>query len=356
MTEKLTQAEIDALREAVSEGKVEAITEQPAPPPAEVKVVAYDFRRPKLLSAERMQALTLLHQTLSSQVQGLLFSMLKHSGDVSLAAVDQVSYGEFQLSVENPTYLLGLRAEPEFGSMEIEMTSPMGQIFLDLLLGGDGIQAALEPARAFSALEMDILRTFSDRFLEEFIEVWASIQEVGFSVYTQGVTSDQVQIVPPDTPCLCVSLRLRMEESEGRVNICYPFSTLQSVFQKSDARQDELTGRKKDARETALRAIQPVSLSVQVELGCARITARELTRLEVGDVVRLDRRIGDPLALNIADRKIGLSQAGSHRGRLAACVDSLVRPKKTAPPVRPAAPPRPAAASASSDSQKKKGS
>ncbi len=124
MTEKLTQAEIDALRDAVSEGKVEAITEQPATPPAEVKVVAYDFRRPKLLSAERMQALTLLHQHLASQVQGLLFSMLKRSGEVTLVAVDQVSYGEFQLSVESPTYLLGLRAEPEFGLLEVEVTSP----------------------------------------------------------------------------------------------------------------------------------------------------------------------------------------------------------------------------------------
>jgi hypothetical protein len=69
----------------------------------------------------------------------------------------------------------------------------------------------------------------------------------------------------------------------------------------------------------------------------------------------LNHMKGDPLALNIADQHIGSSFAGSHRRRLAVCVDSLVRSKKTAQPARPATPARPVAASAPSDSQKRKG-
>lgn len=340
MSEVLTQAEIDALRKAVSAGKVEALAGEAAPASAsaEVKVVGYDFRRPKLLSAERMQTLSLLHQTLAKNLQGLFFSMLKVTGDASLAAIDQVRYGEFLLSLEDPTYLLGMNADQDIGSLELELTPPMAQILLDLLLGGDGVQAASEPPRELSALELDLLRTFSDRFLEELATVWSPVEEIGFSVYTQGVVSDQVQICPPDTPCLCVGILLRIEEAQGRLNLCYPFSTLQSIFQRADARQDELTGRKSEGRKAVLRAIQGVPLSVQVELGQARLTARELTRLEVGDVVRLDQRKGDPLALSVGGRNMGLAQIGTYRGRLGATVASLVHPKKQAPPPRAAAP------------------
>lgn len=333
MSEVLTQEEIDALRKAVSSGKVEALSgdEIAASAPAEVKVVGYDFRRPKLLSAERMQTLNVLHQTLAKNVQSLLFSMLKVTGEASLAEIDQVRYGEFLLSLENPTYLLGLNADSEMGALELELTPPMGQVLLDLLLGGDGVQAAQEPSREFSALELDLLRTFSDRFLNELETAWSSIQEIEFSVYAQGVVSDQVHIAPPDTPCLSVGLLLRIEEAEGRLNVCYPFSTLQSIFQRADTKEDELTGRRSEGRKEALRVIQPVPIPVHVELGKARITARELTHLKVGDVVRLEQRKGDPMTLSVGGRNMGSAQAGTYRGRLGATVTSLKHPKKKTP-------------------------
>ena len=139
MSEQLTQAEIDALRNAVRAGNVASAAEVKLPEPAsDVKVITYDFRKPKLLSAERMVKLQLVHQTLLKNLQSMLFSMFKIAGDSTLNALEQVSYGEFLLSLAAPTYLLSLDVEPDVGLMGVEMSPPMGQILLDMLLGGNG--------------------------------------------------------------------------------------------------------------------------------------------------------------------------------------------------------------------------
>lgn len=359
MSEKLTQAEIDALRNAVRSGKIEEAAKQQEfvqETGEEVKVVAYDFRKPKLLSLERMATLQLLHQSLVKSLQGMFFTMFKISGESSLAALEQVTYGEYVLSLETPTYIIGLNVGPDIGSAGVEMSPPMGQILLDYLLGGDGVEAASEPPHEFSAFEMEIMQTLSDRLLEELTQSWQSLYEVSFSVQSHGVTPEQVQITPPDTPCLIAAIDLQLNETSVRMHVCYPFRTLQAIFERSEAGREEPSGKRSEIRQQVLRAMQEVPLPVDIELGRASITARDVDNLAVGDIIRLDHLAGDPLLFNINGRPVGKAYAGAHRGRLAACVSHVSHIKEVAaaksdtpPPPRPAPAPRsvPASAAAS---------
>jgi flagellar motor switch protein FliM len=330
MAETLTQAEIDALRDAVRTGRIEEVAKEPrAKPAAEVKVVSYDFRKPQLLSAEHLQQLQSLHQGLAKNLQSLLFSMFKISGETTLSALDQVSYGEFMLAVESPTYLLGVSIEGA-GPIGVEVAPPLGQIILDMLLGGDGIASASEPSREFSALELDIMRTWVDRVMEELTLAWSGIHTLTFSVFTQGVEPEQAQVVPLDTPCLCGVFKLRMNEAEGRLQVCYPFSTLQAIFQRVEADSVVAVGQQAELRKNALQAIELSPLSTHVELGRAQISARELSELRIGDIIKLGRRAGDPLVLDVGGRGIGTVRAGIHHGQLAACVQQLFSKRPTA--------------------------
>ncbi|HAS82645.1 MAG TPA: hypothetical protein DCS43_08245 [Verrucomicrobia bacterium] len=341
MSDTLTQAEIDALRDAVRTGRIEEVAKaQPVEPATEIKVVSYDFRKPQLLSAEHLLALQSLHQAFAKNLQGLLFSMFKISGTTTLAAMDQVSYGEFMLSLESPTYLLGVSMGSDVGPIGMELTPPQGQMLLDMLLGGDGIKIASEPPREFSGLEMDIMRTWIDRVIEELTLAWAGTQSIVFNVFAQGVEPDQVQVAPLDTPCLCVGLKLNINDVESRLHICYPFSTLQSVFQRGDSESEASEGRRTELRQIALRAVQGVPLLADVELGRAKLTAGELESLCIGDVIKLNRRAGDPLPFNIGGREAGIGRIGIRRGQLAMSVLDLPRKGKPAPT---AAAPRPVA-------------
>lgn len=341
MAETLSQAEIDALRNAVRTGRVEDVSKlKTLAPAAEIKVVSYDFRKPQLLSAEHLMTLQSLHQTFAKNLQGLLFSMFKISGATTLAAMDQVSYGEFMLSLERPTYLLGLSLGEHATPVGLELAPPLGQILLDMLLGGDGIAIASEPSREFGGLELDILRTWIDRVLEELTLAWQNTKDVVFSVFAQGIEPEQVQVAPLDTPCLCIAMKLTINEAEGRLHICYPFSTLQSIFQREEGRSPAAENRHAEMRNAALKAVQNVPLSAAVELGRTQLTARELNALQIGDVLKLDRRAGDALAIQIGDRELGHGRVGSRRGRLAVSIQDL--PHHVQHATAPATPARPA--------------
>ncbi len=349
MSERLTQAEVDALRNAVRAGKVEQVAKEEVreEPGEELKVVAYDFRKPKLLSIERMVSLQLLHQTFVKSLQSMFFTMFKVSGECTLAAMEQVTYGEYVLALETPTYIIGLHVGPEIGSAGIEMSPPMGQILLDYLLGGDGVEAASEPPHEFSAFEMEIMRTLVDRLLEELTQAWQSLQEVVFGVQSHGVAPEQVQFAPPDTPCLIAAIDLQLNESAVRMHLCYPFRTLQTIFERAEAGQEDTDGKRAEIRRQVLRAVQDVPLPVDVELGRAVITARDLNNLAVGDIIKLGHPAGDPLLFNINGRPVGKAYAGAHRGRLAASLSHVTQLQKAGtqkPPTPPApAPPRPPA-------------
>jgi len=332
MSETLTQAEIDALRDAVRTGRIEEVAKETRTRPAtDIKVVAYDFRKPQLLSAEHLQQLQSLHQGLSKNLQSLMFSMFKISGETTLSALDQVSYGEFMLALESPTYLLGVSII-DAGPIAIEVAPPLGQIILDMLLGGDGIASATEPTREFSALELDILRTWVDRIMDELVLAWSGVQQLQFSVLSQGVDPEQAQVAPLDTPCLCGVLKLKLNEAEGRLQLCYPFSTLQAIFQRAEAHTTTAVGRQVEIRQNALQAIELAPLSTHVELGRAQVSARELGDLQIGDIIKLGRRAGDPLVMQVGDRDIGLVRAGARHGQMAVSVQQLfsTRPAPTA--------------------------
>ena len=342
MSEQLTQAEIDALRNAVRSGEMAGIQDiKPSAPADDIKVISYDFRKPKLISAERMVRLQLVHQMLLKNLQSMLFSMFKIAGESKLSALEQVSYGEYMLSLAPPTYLLSLQAGPDVGPVGIELSPPMGQMLLDMLLGGDGVAAAASPPHEFSAFEMEIMRTLSDRLLEELELAWKQLFDISLQITGQGVSPEQVQIAPPDTACLIALIEFRLIEKSFRMQFCYPFNTLQVIFERAETTREDQSGKRSGLRQKALRAVQSTPLPASVELGRARMTARELSSLTVGDVIRLDQPTGDPLRLNIGDHPIGTAFVGAHRGRLVAGINQILRPNAAASDKKPAAPSSP---------------
>lgn len=337
MSETLTQAEIDALRNAVRTGNVEKLEEKPSEKPSvDLKVVSYDFRKPKLLSAERMLTLQFMHQSLAKRLQGLLFTMFKVSGKPALEALEQVTYGEYVLSVASPSCLLGATISPEIGSMAVELSPPLGQMVLDLLLGSSEISHDEEDIRELSEFEFEILRTFNDRLMEEMVGTWSSLCDLEFQITSHGVSTDQVQVATPDTPCLIAIILLGIEEKESRIQICYPFSVLQEIFKLSDSLGEDQAGKRAEHRKTTLHALYPAPLSLEVELGRTRITARDLSTLSVGDVIKLDQSVGNAFPVTSDAHPIGKAFIGAHRGRLAACIERMQPVKKAAPPPAPA--------------------
>lgn len=75
------------------------------------------------------------------------------------------------------------------------------------------------------------------------------------------------------------------------------------------------------------RHLVPVDLSVSVELEGCEITLDELLSLEVGDVIPLDAKLGDPVRVTLDGRTIAHGVMGQHQGQVAARLIAATSPE-----------------------------
>src|SRR5262245_38173673 len=121
--ESLSQEELTALLSNMENGgdvAAEPAEAQPRPAAAQVqptrareKIVPYDFKRPERVGKEQMRALQTLHEGFSRNFGAALSALLRSIVEVKLTSVDQLTYGEFVFSLENPTCFNLLRRSEE---------------------------------------------------------------------------------------------------------------------------------------------------------------------------------------------------------------------------------------------------
>src|SRR5213596_3447739 len=117
----LSQSEVENLLNAMDPGAKAGAAKRPAaaatPAPgaaakAREKVTPYDFKRPERVGKEQMRALQTLHEGFGRNFGAALSGLLRSIVEVKLTSVDQLTYGEFVFSLENPTCFNLINAAP----------------------------------------------------------------------------------------------------------------------------------------------------------------------------------------------------------------------------------------------------
>lgn len=314
MSETLTQAEIDALRAAVKSGAaIEQQAPEPAAPTEQIKVVDYDFRKPHLIASDQLHALQVMHESLGKQFQAALLASVKTGAEVKLVAMDQISYGEFTLSLANPTYMASLGTKPQIGTVALQMDVPIVVAISDILLGGTGRIAS--EVRELTPLELKIFSSITTSLLKEISAAWATMIEVAFEVTAQESNPQFLQVATPETVCQDMTYDIRIGEVTGILNLCYPFDVIQAILAAAEKRSGKRSvGADSDAM---LRAMQEVPLAIHVVIGNGQIPAQDLADLQPGDLLCLNHRVDTPLEIYLGENAIFLGTPGKHKGKVA---------------------------------------
>lgn len=101
MADILSQEEIDALLEVVEE---EGDTLSSEMDNTESKqVILYDFKRPNRVSKEQLRAVKGIHDKMARNLASQISSIMRSIVEIQLHSVDQMTYGEFLMSLPSPT-------------------------------------------------------------------------------------------------------------------------------------------------------------------------------------------------------------------------------------------------------------
>lgn len=310
MPEILSQEEIDTLLSALTSGqlKVEEIKEEVK----EKKIKPYDFRRPSKFSKDQLRTLEMLHESFSRSLSLYLSSRLRTVVHCSIAGADQLPYGEYIQSVPIPSFIVVYTMESLNGTALLEISNSIIFSMVDRLLGGPG--RVIKKNRELTDIEMSIIEDIVDRILELLGEAWSSI--INTSPVRSGIeTNPQFiqQIVPLSSVVALISFSIQIGDSaSGFMNLCIPSEMLEAILPKLNARQwfSRKGSRQEEIIQRLKNKLENIEVPIVVELGKAEITFKELLNLKVGDIIKLDTLVMDPLLVKVGDQPKYLGRPG----------------------------------------------
>jgi len=231
-TDTLSQREIDQLLGGSG-------TPRPAAPERafDPDVQVYDFRRPHRVSKERLRSLEAMYGRLAKSLEGWLMGRVRGQVELSLQSVEQLSFGEFTLSLATPccSYLFDI--SDSGGQQGVVDFGPEFAFFLvDRLFGGSGKPTV--PDRALTPMERMAVRGVADRLAALVCEIWRDHTELDLVLGGWESIPEILQASNREDPVLVGNIEVVAAGVRSLVMICLPFSVLEKFFVGTGPRRE----------------------------------------------------------------------------------------------------------------------
>lgn len=331
MADILSQEEIDALLQAVDEdaSSNEAPTSEAALKlPEDRQVIIYDFKRPNRVSKEQLRAIKGIHDKLARNLASQISSLMRSIVEIRLHSVDQMTYGEFLMSLPSPTSFNVFSIKPLDGSCVLEINPSIAFPMIDRLLGGSG--DGFEENRELTEIEVNLLEAILRIIMQRLKESWAPITDIYPSIEAKESSPNVVQVVSQNEIVIMTVMEIIIGNSSGMINICYPVIYLEPVLSRLANRDLMLgeTNTKKSRNRELKTLVSRAQVLYEAILGHTVISVNEFLELKVGDILRLDKSADDKVIVSIDKKDVFLAQIGLHRFRKSIRIEELIKTDK----------------------------
>ncbi len=321
------------------------------PDPADRPVVAqprhqrpHDFRKPRVLSDERLRALETIHRKFSRNLSSVLSTMARLRVSVDFVSVTQKTYFDFIRSLANPTALCLVYHMPQRLPFVLEL-SP-GTLFplITRLLGGKE-ETPPAPTRPLTRIEQELAKTIAGHVLRALEPAWLpAISPTQQQDPSPGerCTATQLdlaeiehnpllmQIIGPAEPAVVLQFQVSLGQTsliQSPFHICLPskpFETVLAQLTRSAIPGSSSERNTPEERERILARVDDTSLEVTVELASVPITLPDALSLRPGDVLELGQDRGGEVAVMVDGRRAFRGQPSMSNGRRAVRITKTV--------------------------------
>jgi len=330
MADILSKEEIDALLDVVEDEGEDVFEGDESHLLPQRQVTLYDFKRPNRVSKEQLRAFRGVHDKMARSLASQISSIMRSIVEIQFHSVDQMTYGEFLMSLPNPTSFNVFSIKPLEGSGVIEINPSIAFPMLDRLLGGKG--EPFDANREFSDIELSLFETILRVMMSTLKEAWGPVMEVFPNIESKESSPNVVQIVAQNEIVVMVVMEIIIGHSSGMMNICYPVIALEPVLPKLASRDLMLneTSSKK-SRNTELQVLLGgAKVNVEANLGGAELTLRDVLELKTGDVLRLSSPANDMVTVSVDGKDRFSGEIGLRRFRKSIHIKEMIDTEKDA--------------------------
>lgn len=304
MTEDvLSQGELDLLLNAIGSGEAEPDNAHETVERKNIRI--WDFRRPDKFSKEHYRTVSFMHETFARLATTSLAAQLRSMVHIEVASVDQLTYEEFLRSIPAPTALAVVNMDPLVGSAILELDPVITFTIIDRLMGGPG--EGLKFNREISEIERAVMESVIVHILGNLREAWSQVVDLRPRLSQIDTNPQFVQIVPPTEMVLLVTMETKVEKTEGMMNLCIPYLTIEPIISRLSVQYWYASDRRRDGESESInllmKRLEKVDIPVVTEIGKIDMPVRDVVSLKVGDIVNLTGTpISAPLTLKLGNR------------------------------------------------------
>ncbi len=314
MAEILSQSQIDMLLNSLltpdeaSEGEEAADSadtgggsEKAAPAGAgkAKKVKEYDFRSPKIFTREQLKLLYTIYENYCRIVSSHVTANLQTYTAVEIVEVEEQQYYEYNNALPD-SVLVGLidfdvKDEDNIASDNLvimEMSKDIGFCCIDRFLGGEGKPLADE--REYTEIELSVLEHLFKGMVALMKNVWSDHLDISPKLTKMETNSRILQGISADENVVIVVMMITLNDTQGKLTLCIPASTLNIVFKRREA-MSKRRERRGDQRSEELRReriemqINESDLLLKGILGEVTVMSKDIVELQVGDIIMLNK-------------------------------------------------------------------
>jgi flagellar motor switch protein FliM len=309
------EVEEDGLEDEIVQGDGDGGGSGFASPPPDVQITLYDFKRPNRVSKEQIRAFRSIHDKLARTSSSQISSIMRSIVEIQLHSVDQMTYGEFLMSLPNPTSFNVFSMKPLEGNGILEVNPSIAYPLIDRILGGKG--EPFENNREFSDIEMSLFETILKVIMDNLRDAWKVVEELQPVVEQKESSPNVVQIVAQNEIVVMIVMEIIMGQSSGMMNICYPVIALESILPRLASRDVTLneTASKKSRNQDLKVVLGGANVSVEAFLGRTKISFQDMLDLKEGNILKLDTGINDGVLVSVNGKNRFLGDIGVQRYR-----------------------------------------
>lgn len=325
-TDLLSQDEIDALLHGVDGGDVETETDEPL---EDGSARSYDFASQDRIVRGRLPTLEMINERFARYFRTSLFNLLRRSADISVSGVQMQKFSEFVHSLFVPTSLNIIKVAPLRGKGLIVIDPKLVFSVVDNYFGGTGRFHTKIEGRDFTPTELRVVQLLLGLVFDDQRLAWKPVLDLGFEYVNSEVNPQFANIVSPSEVVVVTTYSVDLENGGGNMHVCLPYSMLEPIRDLLDAGVQSDQGEKDERWETAMQdEIKNAEVELDSVLGETTLTVKELSELDVGDIITLDD--SDLAVLNVAGVPLYKGSLGVSQGNYAIKVSEVIEQKRPA--------------------------
>lgn len=291
------------------------------------KVKEYNFKNPDKFSKEHLRIVGGIHEQFCRQVNMALNGALRMATELSVANVQQLTYGDFVSSMPEDLLTGVLNMYPFTTQFCLGIERHLVGAILDRLLGGLGVSNIREE---LTDVEIGIIKDTLKRILTYYPEGWQMMVPTVDDVELVGLEMSPVtaQIVPPTDIVTLVTINVEIGSYLGLMTLCIPYSALEDVINnltKQSSYKTDKTGLE-DLKDYFVNKLSNTTMPVKIILARGELSLEEIFNLQKDDVLKLDTTPDHPAEVWIGDELKYLGRPGQIGKNFSVAISEVYSP------------------------------